>query len=616
MKIYLAHPKDTESEAPELKALGLKFNKAEPSRIQLIGLYTLKQPGYESYIHHLPAFLYANDVKKRQRLGQIGYPIQFPPQACFPLSFPPIHLRVKAPSEPFIKSLSKFPFHEEQGSGKKEGIRTYTVTASPGVHKELNRFSYERSYAPSGQVDLPGYAALITAQRIFSSFLSTHLYAAYSAPTTVEDYTGRKRMMSEEPQTSNKSAKTSTKSNPSTTVIDEEELPDQEDEEPIPENVVLTFAKPQNNGVPPWVDSPNSLPQTYGMVFPFVPQLANWDKDMVPMVIEQHFIRCLGKTDRGIISNLDEFNRCWKTSVYSTQAGIIMSHLAKVIDVAIPSQARAIPIFERGVYRGCYLSGANFSVAIKGNITQPVSFQDNYDDLSEMMGISRFFAVLKKTLSKENMREFQESNSSSFREIHDWLVGNVTFSEEDKARLKRSAVDAGFRDTYLSPTVENVAQAIHAAFVDKKTPPDWPIHYEGFIEEDVVLVTFSAFGPLVPSPHIPGGKEISSFEKAPSQSTACFRRCTLFSAVQEWRDFIKTGIVRNEPRNLNARFQYVRIQGSKEKDLWYSMMKMAKDIGKASMAVARSGMESIGRTGYMNVGIEDEEDGGVFVGDF
>jgi hypothetical protein len=76
-KIYMGHPKDGESESSELRALGLRYNKAEPSRIGLIGLRSLEQPGYESYVHHIAGFMFANDTKERQSLHKSASPSSF-----------------------------------------------------------------------------------------------------------------------------------------------------------------------------------------------------------------------------------------------------------------------------------------------------------------------------------------------------------------------------------------------------------------------------------------------------------------------------------------------------------------------------------------------------------
>jgi len=453
MKIYFAHPKDTDSESPELKALGLKFNKAEPSRIQAVGLYTLKQPGYESYLHHLPAFLYANDTQERQTLGRVGYPIRHPAAACFPIPYPPIHLRVKTPTEPFAKAISNYVYNEDNGP-KKDGIRMYTVTPKDGVYQDLTRFPYERSYTPNGQVDLPGYAALITALRIFSSFFKTHLYPAYTTPTEQEDYTGRKRMMSEDQQkSSNKAQKTSQDKRVRTSdaQMEVEETQETEEELSDDEEVVLTKAKPQNTAVKPWSEGFADIPNDYGIVMPFVPQLANWDKDMVPHVIERYFLRCLGNNDKRIFSMLDEFNRNWKSSVYSTQAGIMMSHMAKVIDIALPAQARVVPVFEDGVYRGCYLSGANFSVAVKGMITRPVSFKDNEEDLSQLLSRSRFIsgmrALCHSSKLSEMMKEAAEigkAQSAENRSGMESIGGGLTMNIGDDDESDDGGVLAGF----------------------------------------------------------------------------------------------------------------------------------------------------------------------------
>lgn len=171
--IYMGHPKDGESESAELRSLGLKYNKSEPSRIGLIGLRTLEQPGYESYTHHIAGFMFANDTKEKQSLHRVGFPIRFPISQCFPLLCPPLHLKVKTNEIEGIRKLlnnSGVEFTEtKQKAGNTEAIVVTASNAVPAL-SALRSISFMRTHAPAGQVSFNGLLAYLLAARIFSSF--------------------------------------------------------------------------------------------------------------------------------------------------------------------------------------------------------------------------------------------------------------------------------------------------------------------------------------------------------------------------------------------------------------------------------------------------------------
>jgi hypothetical protein len=169
---------------------------------------------------------------------------------------------------------------------------------------------------------------------------------------------------------------------------------------------------------------------------------------------------------------------------------------------------------------------------------------------------------------------------TSLRSVSDFLVNKVALGLENREKARRASVSSGFTTLYWQPTAANIRRALEMVYVEKKIDPFMPMHHAGFLESDPLTSVLSAFGPLVPSPHIPGGQEIRDFSKVPNQSQCCFRRCGLTSAVQEWKEFLEKGIVRNEPKNLNARFQYAQMRGLDAKKEWYELMGWAKGLGK------------------------------------
>jgi hypothetical protein len=598
-KIYFGHPKDGESESVELRALGLKYNKAEPSRIGLIGLRTLEQPGYESYIHHIAGFMFANDTKEKQKLNQVGFPIRHPITSCIPVLQPPLHIKIKgSDTEKFEVLFRKNELEytkSKQRTGKDE-FTTFTVSNAISALGPLRSVESLRSHAPSGQVSFNGFLAYLLAIRIFSSFYKAHTYPAYSAPTEEEDYSGLKRRIIESEE-SRKQLKMDKTGGVPVTEADVSMNDDPNQTEPE-DKVVLRYAKPGDSTVLPWGNSLGDIPNTHGIVFPFVHQLSNWDKDMVPLVMERHFIRCFGSNDKGISTAYSSFVESWKSEVYSTHSGLVLAHMAKIIMIALPAQARPFPLFENGQYRGCYLSGANCSIALKANLVRPESFANNQDDLRQMFGKERLLDWLSNEVitDDDDKEEFLLTPFKTLREVDNFLFQKtiVPDNENQLIKAKAMAANANFEQSYLPVTVDNVLLMVTTS-LDGNIDASVPLHHEAFWSTDPFEKNLSAFGPGVPSPHIPGGKEITNFKQVPAQSSACFRRCQLRSAVSEWKDVIENGSVRNEPRNLNARFQFVKVSGTEEKGKWYRMMDTVITVGRerGRGGIVQSGAESM-----------------------
>jgi hypothetical protein len=604
MKILLGHPKDQESESPELRAMGLRYNKAAPSAISLVGLYTVYQPGYGSYMAALPAFIAANEKQKKEPLYRMGYPITC--TEVFPVPNPPISIRVKSPNEALVGALKGFDYKEIRES--KGPTRTYIVTPGRNVVKALTPFADSKHFPAAGHVDINGYAQIVLVHRIISGFLRAHKYPAFSNHSDGDSITTqtRKRLIDEGPGAPKPAAKRGGRGRSHAPGGEEDIAMEDVPTSVRDDNITLRFAKPQDTTVAAWGFGFNDVPRTEGIVFPFIPALASWDKDTIPNLIEKHFLRCLGVTDKQILTQLNRLNVEWRRCCYNTTMGVILSHLGKVIEVAIPAQARVFPVFESGVYKGSYLSGSRFSVGHKGEIIRPVSFDDNTDDLNSMLGRSRFLQCVRDSFVGDSLKkDFDDEDFQTLRQVHNWVLDKTMPDNQDLIKMQSAAVEAGFQTTYWTPTPKNIKLAITYALKEEEIPDDTPMHHAAFLSIDPLTIALSAFGPLVPSPHIPGGKEIKDFDDVPMNSTCCFRRCALGSAVQEWKEFIHTGIVRNEPRNLNARFQYTQVRGTENKKEWYQTMKDIK--GMKQRSGGENGSDDEGGV-QIHVGVENEDE--------
>jgi hypothetical protein len=349
--------------------------------------------------------------------------------------------------------------------------------------------------------------------------------------------------------------------------------------------VILARAKPSNSVADPWGDI-SDIPNTDGIVFPFLTVLAKDDKDMVPRIIEQYFLKSIGNTVEAISDRFAKFNVAWKKDIYRTEVGHMLAHLALGIKVAIPSQARVYPIIEDNAYIGFYLSGAHFALGLRGRIIYPMSFSDNSCDIEAL-------STQEKTLKTIALKMWDEDKAVEIRKVvsvksvmelsaqMDRKILQISVIEE----IRRLAAGLRFPQVPLKLTIENVALVIQA-IIDRKVPgPKDYVHNSSLAIKDITRLQLSRFGSLAPSPIIPGGTKVS-VRKVPDQigkGNVCFRLTSIETAVADWRGVLHDRSVLNLPQNLNSRYKHLVMRTEDQKKEWYRVIVDYVESGSADM---------------------------------
>jgi len=549
--------------------------------------------------------------------------------------------------KPFVIEENKRT--EGKGKDSKLRI-TYILTAKTGFPAFLQKHSkhLDANYdPPAGLLPTTGYIDVITIIRIFSGFFRTHLYPAYSTTETTspEKHIGHrsttKRLLDEQDESLSKRAKASSQASKSLETITrwfkkvpkagtmdvstgfssnlvDPTLPEHKDriaakdplyysvtkpveqevsagdvemEEPeeqvkVPEiENVLSAARPSPKGILPWGNT-NDIPNTDGIVLPYIPELAHYDNAMVPDTIEQFFLGCLGQGGRSTteeqLLHLDQIRQTWNAGTHRTPIANMLAHMAKVISICVRGQARPFPVFVDGEYTGCYGSGAKFSILTGGRaFIRPESFDKNFEDMKLLGGHRHVLdrirdVVADECLTEPEVMDFKlkfDDKVKTLLDLHDIIMEEEPGLETVNT-LKELARDLRFAGQYDEPTPANVDKHLRASINGERTKGLTVIHLAAFLTTDTFMLNFSAFGPQVPSPNIPGGDEITPKPGKPAipmGRNPVYRRTVLSSAVDDWKDLLRTGSCLNLPKKRSGRFLYTNISGDKRTLWWESM---------------------------------------------
>jgi hypothetical protein len=613
MKIHFgfANPDTIDKLSPALQAKDINLLKAAPCQIPLKGLHRIEQPGYSEYASHLSAFLYANDQKKRVPIGREGYPITIGVDRLIPLSVPSISVSYKNRDIP--KAIKDFTVVREI-TAKEKSLKTYLVEYKPGLFGILNASGFEKGQFPiANSVSADDLRYLIVILRIFSSFLHTHKYPAFTTEEDFEyEFEGRIELGKRD--------------------LQEAEYEQDDDGSPVkkmiaveidgqptwvkPEGniasaeVKLRYAKPgDNDSVKAW-GSTSDIPVTDGIVFPFIDELAIWDKDTVCSVVGLYFVRCLGHTTDGCLQGYSELCQAWKRSLHRTSLGNVLSHIAKVIGVAIPAQARVYPVIESGRYTGSYLSGAGYSVGLKGEILRPTSYTANQEDFDVFDGTEAILRKIAGTFQgdkDENYKKLiQKKGNISMRGLQQYLDTWV-MTPEKWERIRTMASFLVYPQEYYRINMDNI-RLVLSWIKGEPIPLTAPMHSHGLGKTSIYERAFSAFGPNAPSPMIPGAPKIQLTEKPPNNFSKgiSFRTTALENAISEWKECGAKGYTYNGADRLSAKYQYVPVKGDAERKVWFDTMHSFHLWCKSTSA---------GMLGEVVANEDDNGSGGVSVGD-
>jgi len=536
----------------------------------------MHQPGYLSYSLALPAFIAANENRKMVTIAATGYPLTIKQGNLIPIDFPKTFIKVKKNKKMLYKG------EYEEFMARPDGV-SYLATFDKALLSMQTSNDVDRTaFCPPPFVRLCDVPALVTIARLFSSFLRVHRYPAFATEAHYEEVSrervSKKHSLDEEDKDSmSESKKRVVEVKSEHGIAQGIIVADTSTGAEKPFKISFHVAKP-GHATNLVYGLPSDIPTTHGIHFPYIDELSKTDKDTVPRVIERYFIRCLGRNTEDCLKNYSDIVQAWKSSICSTHWGRQMSHTFRLIEIAIPAQARIFPIIDSGLYCGSFMSGAAFSVGMGKDILRPDDYAKSFTEIS-CYGTNDTLINEIGTVAdvdEDQTDEFRDEARKGIRALAKWLDDNKSFEPVDRDRIRKLALQLRTTTPYRVPNVQGIlwmVNGIKSGQLPDESEPQYPA---SMFETDIFSSYLSSFGALSPSPDMPGGSllKLNDSGKLPEgfNKVLAMRMASLEVAVADWKKVLKEGQVHNGFANLSAPYEYSTITGKDAKQNWFACL--------------------------------------------
>lgn len=571
--LYFGHPNNgARTVAPALEARNIDMLRAAPCDINIIVIPEAKQAAFSSYISFLPAFIMAYFKRVTLSTRLPCFPIMTPVDKFIPFVMPPLIVDFAKPlSTENTNILSEIGFDQITIQNKKTAMVFPTYNLDQ-LRQILNMGA--NTITPTTVNSVNGDAAriVILLLKICSGFFLAHNYPAYSDedhPITdpemdksFERSEKRKRPVDDD------DGRETTPTTASPAVVEPDENDSSTSTSVTSKEIILYRAKPPRIDTNCWGDA-TQIPSGSGIILPYIPDLATYDRNTVPAVIRQFFFLCLGSTVNEAIVMYDKLCSAWGI-IHRTEAGNVLSHLFRVIEIALQSQSRAYPLFSGSTYNGCILSGARFKLYVRGQVYKPAS----YDQLQESLSCLKLHTSVLQHIAALSgvMDHSQVTDVTSMRQLSNTLMGCET-SEDSRDKIKREVVHLSFPQKFwgINPFTLNRMFDLLGA-IGTEIPHDVPMHPHHIFERDRVASVLSAFGYMAPTFLIPSSPSIGLVRSASAPHCFAVRTVALNSAITDMHSVLKTKKITNNPANLSKAHQDRSYNGADKTNIWKGLV--------------------------------------------
>jgi hypothetical protein len=509
-----------------LQDLGINLLRLRISDVQLRSHPTVVQPRYGIYVSNLPAYIEAMTFGREVNGMQPFYPIT-PPEdsSLLPFTWPDVAFDFTTKVEESLVTELEHALGQQSFKTvvkERRGNSYIAKIASWDQFKLLSSTPNINAITPAftGTTNINGYKAFRAYQRLFQRLLSLHSYPAFVDADHLEEVKKFKADLFVEELIE---------------IEDDDEMEDDGDEEestskgkkkkaekiPKEKKWVGAFTKiDESRGkVPPqpaaeiiYIRDIDHLPPGSGLYAPYYADLHHHDNEMVPRVIDDYINGCLGEDEQECTFMSNTLRGYW--GVFSkTDAGLEMSHLARCIDIALRTQARAIPYFcsSKG-YAGCFVMGAGFEVTVGEIVRVPQRFTDLLDGFRAANTHERAIrTIVHMTGGVAYWADKSPNTMAGFRR---YLLASPHLRVTDQDAIVQAARLLEFKEEPLKANATDVIRALSLLVSADPIPDDFPIHYTKIVTVDRTEVIWSGFGHFAPTFKVPGGRltDLSTME--------------------------------------------------------------------------------------------------------
>jgi hypothetical protein len=574
MSFHLAHPYDPESGkalSPALKEMGLSYLRAKPCDVQVLVLPIVAQPGYACYVMNLPAFMEATLTGKCVLISNRGYPVGHVPHKL-PWKLP--NLIYDFPRTPKNNVIETLRTHSEMvdGRNKSKSFIMQNVTLTKVQQLVANNREIQSKTAHIiGTVNLDGMKVILMVQKVLSAFLLTHIYPAFRHVDDAKASGGNIEVVVKKRKVSSSSyiaCITNAKEAIEDPMSEEEGVASAAEQVPPGHGIVLTRAKPTPISGAKWGTSAE-IPNSSGIYVPYVKALAVPECVTVPELFSTTFLKALGSTNADMFTTADQIRRAWGV-ISTTDIGLEVTHLCKCIHIALQAQATVFPIYTGDVYEGAVLSGAGYSVCVKGRVYEPIA----YADLQQMVEGESMHSKAVAELASLLVSATVPLEYTSIRGLS-IIAKGVALDEIAKQQVVKVAYNLSFTsDKYWSTNPTFVQKALgYLLKPDEVIPSDVPMHPKYIFTSDRVEEVMSAFGHQAPTFMIPNGAK-RSFDDEDPPKNFLVRTTTTEVAIYDMKSMLEIGYITNDVGNLSSKHRDVPLRGAIKDEVWKKLREL------------------------------------------
>lgn len=508
-----AQPSQSQIVAPSVKARGLDLLKIECSKVIFYGHPTTVQPGYAVYRSFLPMFIAQAGGKVITDFSDPFYKFKvLPEERHLPIPFPSLVVSWNIPiAEEVKEGLRTKGWNDTVVRGKVAMIKQ-----RPGpqdVRDALETRAISTTPAPENTVNIVAFRKCYIVRSMLTSFLAAHQYPAFIDKEHEGEFNKNYQEILNEHEPAEGedwSLMPNSKGSESSQVMGmDTDADDAMGEKPILKRAFKVTLQHDFNTIPVYNDE-HSMPKGEGLLFPYVPELAKFDRTTVVDVIRRYFYAGLGDEEEQCQEEFEEIVAAWG-NIQNSDFGNIMAHIFKIVDISLTLQCVPQVMMTVGQYDGIFMRGSGFRVTILGKSYEPAS-RGLIDSQLGLMDhhANTFWKILGFIPLEQEEKETFFRTVKSIKGLKEIIDSRGVGGAENIAKVKEAAKGLRFpEDKEWDPTAYNICMALSFISEPTKAISLLPyIHYTELFTSDRLSLVWSAFGAIAPSFRVPGGKEM------------------------------------------------------------------------------------------------------------
>jgi hypothetical protein len=503
--LFNPDPTDKIKVSPAVTAMGLNVIKAAPNEVTAFSLPDVRQTRYGDYLFNLCVFIYSYVYSKVVKSFNGPMPILYEDvKEDILLPFQPIPIVLAWPTEPAAETMQKLRdslIIEETVSGGKTAV-LFRPTKLAHYEKVKGYNANIRATTVNGQINIKAMLMFRDVLAILSSLLAIHKYPAFTDHEHLYNIVDSKVMTEVVDEDVDMTGTDTYTHAPTAPYGDDDAVLKGGKHIRVDMSKDFTLA-----AIPSFITDINHVPNADGLWFPYFTVLTNYDIKTVPDFFEKMLLLTLDEDLEGCIKSMRELRGEWGV-IGMTETGKQISHMVKVLSLALYAQARAVPVFLSGTYMGTIMSGGCYTINVHNKAYRPVSFNHLLTAIrnTNMHGLA--IEKLASLMGNEGQRD-EVRKANSMVELYRVLRSSWTM-EKNKAVLMENAAFLrypGYEHWAINvQTISNALGMIRDPNFSLLTcPSTLPIHYTQLLTQEVMPVVWSCFGPMAPTFRIPGG---------------------------------------------------------------------------------------------------------------